>query len=146
MTSPTWPVLTGLRPDVILEICSRVLSFWTHQASMDTPGEIVATKSNRPMAQFEGRFEQQIQNKVTEVTTLKWQISLAKSELAKFKKRYNETAERLLERDRHQQKLQVSFDRLCLRTSIGDEDSCADEEAPAHEAPSPFGSGLGRAI
>ncbi|XP_075915429.1 E3 ubiquitin-protein ligase CCNB1IP1-like [Petromyzon marinus] len=133
-------VLAGLGPDVIQEICSRALSFWIFQMHQERLyQEHLAAKSKRLRVQSEDRFKQEIQNKVTEVATLKRQFSLAKSELAKFKKRYNEAAEKLLERDREQKKLQVSYDRLRLRSYAIDEGRRAEEEeAPNGAASSPF--------
>ncbi|XP_021349651.1 E3 ubiquitin-protein ligase CCNB1IP1-like isoform X2 [Mizuhopecten yessoensis] len=100
-------VLAGQKPETIMEICTRALSFWTYQAHQErTYQEYVATKAKERAVQLEQYYEQIVSRTQTELTSLKTQLSASKKELDTTKKKHNEIAEKLLERNRQYQKLQ----------------------------------------
>ncbi|ESP00316.1 hypothetical protein LOTGIDRAFT_140959 [Lottia gigantea] len=127
-------VLAGLKPDIVMEICTRSLSFWTYQTHHEKSyQEYVANKAKERSVQLENYYEQINQWRTTEVVflgqgqnlevpavlcdnneiyfLLYFQyfliFSAAKKELEAAKKKYNEASEKLMEKSRQNQKLQV---------------------------------------
>ncbi|EDO33309.1 predicted protein, partial [Nematostella vectensis] len=102
-------VLAGQRPEVIMEVSSRALAFWTYQTHQErTYQEYVATKSKEKITQMEQYYEQVIAKTNSEISLLKNQISDKIKELEDLKKRHNEVLEKLMDKSRQYLKLQVS--------------------------------------
>ncbi|XP_028411080.1 E3 ubiquitin-protein ligase CCNB1IP1-like isoform X2 [Dendronephthya gigantea] len=106
-------ILAGQRPETIMEICSRALSFWTYQAHQErTYQEYVSSKSKEKNIQLENYYEQLIAKSQQEISSLKSEISNKVKELDETRKRLHEASEKLQERSRQHQKLQVMYDTL----------------------------------
>ncbi|XP_030832215.1 E3 ubiquitin-protein ligase CCNB1IP1-like [Strongylocentrotus purpuratus] len=106
-------VLAGQRPEIILEACSRALTFWTYQIDQERMyQDYVAKKAKERNTQMEQYCEQLLNRTQTEVTSLKSQISALRREVETTKKRYNDVYEKLVERNRQHQKLQLMYDSL----------------------------------
>ncbi|CAB3991793.1 E3 ubiquitin- ligase CCNB1IP1-like [Paramuricea clavata] len=106
-------ILAGQRPETIMEICSRALSFWTYQAHQErTYQEYVSNKAKEKNVQLENYYEQLIAKSQQEISSLKSEISTKVKELEETKKRLHEASEKLQERSRQHQKLQVMYDTL----------------------------------
>ncbi|XP_066295784.1 E3 ubiquitin-protein ligase CCNB1IP1-like [Branchiostoma lanceolatum] len=110
-------VLAGQRPEVIMEICSRAMSFWTYQSHQErTYQEYMCNKAKERSVQLEKYYEQVLTTTQAELSSLKNQISANRKELESTKKRFNEVSEKLMERNRQHQKLQSMYDALRRRT------------------------------
>uniref|UniRef100_A0A8C4QAR2 Cyclin B1 interacting protein 1 n=1 Tax=Eptatretus burgeri TaxID=7764 RepID=A0A8C4QAR2_EPTBU len=111
-------VLAGLRPDVIMEICSRALAFWTYQIHQERLyQDYMLGKAQNRISHIEKHFEQQLETRTTEVSALKREVGNLRRELEQSRRRCGEVTERLMDRNRQQQKLQAQFDSLRRRTS-----------------------------
>ncbi|KAG8140730.1 hypothetical protein E2320_003390, partial [Naja naja] len=117
-------VLAGLRPEIILDISSRALAFWTYQ--------------------MEKVYTQQLQSKDMELISMKSEISSLKKVLEEYKKKFTELSEKLMERNRQYQKLQGLYDSLRLR-NIAVANQEASQEPPMMPQPAVFGFPLGNA-
>ena len=71
--------------------------------------EYLATKSMEKTQQQESYYEQQLAVHQSEVSTLKSQVIGLKKDLETIKTKCNEASEKLMEKTRQYQKLQVSF-------------------------------------
>lgn len=110
-------ILAGQRPETIMEICSRALSFWTYQAHQErTYQEYVSNKAKEKNTQLENYYEQMIAKTQQEIMSLKSEISSKGKELEDTKKRLHEASEKLQERGRQHHKLQVMYDTLRRKT------------------------------
>lgn len=110
-------VLAGQKPEVILEVCSRAIAFWTYQVHQDRVyQEHVATKSKERVIQVEQYYEQLLNRVQAEANLLKTQNASLKKELETTKKQYLEITDRIKEKSRQHQKLQLMYDALRRRT------------------------------
>ncbi|XP_072167255.1 E3 ubiquitin-protein ligase CCNB1IP1-like isoform X2 [Diadema setosum] len=106
-------VLAGQRPEVILEICSRAVAFWTYQIHQErTYQDYVATKVKERSTQVEQYYEQLLSRTRAEASSLKAQVTALKKEIEMNKKRYHDISEKLMERSRQYQKLQLLYDAM----------------------------------
>ncbi|XP_071846055.1 E3 ubiquitin-protein ligase CCNB1IP1-like isoform X2 [Apostichopus japonicus] len=110
-------VLAGQKPEVILEVCSRAISFWTYQVHQDRVyQEHVATKAKERAIQMEQYYEQLLNRIQAEANSLKMQNASLKREMETTKKQYLEISDRIKEKSRQHQKLQLMYDALRRRT------------------------------
>ncbi|XP_048380455.2 E3 ubiquitin-protein ligase CCNB1IP1 [Stegostoma tigrinum] len=110
-------VLSGLRPELILDIASRALAFWTYQIHQERLyQEYAYSKAEGRLRQMEKLYTQQIQGKDMEVSNTRGEVASLKKLLEEYKKKYSEISEKLMERNRQYQKLQGLYDSLRLRT------------------------------
>ncbi|XP_059806711.1 E3 ubiquitin-protein ligase CCNB1IP1 [Hypanus sabinus] len=110
-------VLAGLRPEIILDIASRALAFWTYQIHQERMyQEYAYSKAEGRLRQMEKMYTQQIQGKDMEVSNSRSEVSSLKKLLDEYKKKYSEMSEKLMERNRQYQRLQGLYDSLRLRS------------------------------
>ncbi|KAG8232135.1 hypothetical protein J437_LFUL012144 [Ladona fulva] len=103
-------VLAGLRPETILDIATRAISFWSYQVHQERLfQETAASKIRDRQHQIEEFYESNITQLKTEVAGLKRQLDNAKKELENQTQRAEEAAEQLREKIQQYQKLQVSI-------------------------------------
>uniref|UniRef100_A0A8C5QSX2 Cyclin B1 interacting protein 1 n=1 Tax=Leptobrachium leishanense TaxID=445787 RepID=A0A8C5QSX2_9ANUR len=108
--------LAGLRPELVLDICSRALAFWTYQVYQERLyQEYNHSKAEGNLKQMEKLCAQQIQNKDTELSAMKGEVNSLKKMLEEYKRKYTELSEKLMERNRQYQKLQGMYDAMRLR-------------------------------
>ncbi|GIX72088.1 e3 ubiquitin-protein ligase CCNB1IP1 [Caerostris extrusa] len=99
-------VLAGQRPEVIFEICSRAISFWTYQVHQEIMfQEYVSTKVKERSQQLEKYYENIFQKTRNELDS-------TRNELEASKKRAAELSEKLKERIRQHEKLQYLYEAL----------------------------------
>lgn len=109
-------VLAGLRPEIVLDISSRALAFWTYQVHQERLyQEYNFTKAEGHLKQMEKIYTQQIQSKDVELTAMKGEVTSMKKVLEEYKKKFSDISEKLMERNRQYQKLQGLYDSLRLR-------------------------------
>ncbi|XP_062586683.1 E3 ubiquitin-protein ligase CCNB1IP1-like [Saccostrea cucullata] len=145
-------VLAGKRPEIIMEICTRALSFWSYQIHQERVyQEYVGSKAKERAAQLEQYYEQVISQTSAELNSLKLQLTATKKDLESFKKKYNEASEKVVEKNRQYQKLQSLFDALkrkCITPSTfegGDAVSSGKAWNPLANFTMPIGSDQGSA-
>ncbi|XP_022782786.1 E3 ubiquitin-protein ligase CCNB1IP1-like [Stylophora pistillata] len=110
-------VLAGQKPEVIMEICSRALAFWTYQTHQEKMyQDYVANKAREKASQLEQYYSQVLSKVQAEVSSLKTQTSNDKKELEDIKKRNNELSEKIMEKNRQYLKLQGMYDSLRRKT------------------------------
>ncbi|XP_066133361.1 E3 ubiquitin-protein ligase CCNB1IP1 isoform X2 [Saccopteryx bilineata] len=109
-------VLAGLRPEIVLDISSRALAFWTYQVHQERLyQEYKFSKAEGHLKQMEKIHTQQIQSKDVELTSMKGEVNSMKKVLEEYKKKFSDISEKLMERNRQYQKLQGLYDSLRLR-------------------------------
>ncbi|GBM54255.1 E3 ubiquitin-protein ligase CCNB1IP1, partial [Araneus ventricosus] len=106
-------VLAGQRPEVIFEICSRAISFWTYQVHQEIMfQEYVSTKIKERSYQLEKYYENIFQKTRNELDNIKQQLESTRHELEISKKKSAELAEKLKDRIRQHEKLQYLYEAL----------------------------------
>ncbi|XP_022105245.1 E3 ubiquitin-protein ligase CCNB1IP1-like [Acanthaster planci] len=104
-------VLAGQKPDTILEVCTRAMAFWTYQIQQERIyQDYVANKSKERSAQLEQYYEHTVTKLQSEIASLKHQMSAVKKELESSKKQYHDLSDKMAERTRQHQKLQIMYD------------------------------------
>ncbi|TNM93772.1 E3 ubiquitin-protein ligase CCNB1IP1 [Takifugu rubripes] len=112
-------VLAGLRPDIILDITARALSFWSYQIHQEHMyQEYSLTRAEAQLKQMEKVLTQQNQCRELELTAMRGEITSLKKVMEDYKRKYSEVSERLMERNRQYQKLQGLYDSLRLRNMV----------------------------
>ncbi|CAG8487426.1 7135_t:CDS:2, partial [Dentiscutata heterogama] len=105
-------VLSGLRPDIIMEICSRALSFWTYQTTQEACFQEMMYKSlEDKYTQLEKQVQGLMRDAQSEVTTLQKDMELEK-------RKTHDLAEQLQEKGRQFSKLQLMYDKLKRRSLV----------------------------
>ncbi|CAG8800439.1 28471_t:CDS:2, partial [Dentiscutata erythropus] len=105
-------VLSGLRPDIIVEICSRALSFWTYQTTQEACFQEMMYKSlEDKYTQLEKQVQSLMREAQSEVTTLQKDMELEK-------RKTHDLAEQLQEKGRQFSKLQLMYDKLKRRSLV----------------------------
>ncbi|XP_015247258.1 PREDICTED: E3 ubiquitin-protein ligase CCNB1IP1 [Cyprinodon variegatus] len=123
-------VLAGLRPDIVLDISSRALAFWTYQVHQERMyQEYSLSRADTQLKQMEKVLTQQNQSRELELTAMRGEISSLKKVMEEYKRKYSEVSERLMERNRQYQKLQGLYDSLRLRNMVV---GAGDREMPSH--------------
>ncbi|XP_078325974.1 E3 ubiquitin-protein ligase CCNB1IP1-like isoform X2 [Crassostrea virginica] len=106
-------VLAGKRPEIIMEICSRAMSFWSYQIHQERVyQEYIGSKAKERAAQLEQYYEQVISRTSAELNSLKSQLTATKKDLENFKKKYHDASEKVADKYRQYQKLQSMYDAL----------------------------------
>ncbi|XP_018413690.1 PREDICTED: E3 ubiquitin-protein ligase CCNB1IP1 [Nanorana parkeri] len=109
-------MLAGLRPEIVLDICSRALAFWTYQVYQERLyQEYNYSKAEGHLKQVEKLYTHQIQSKDAEMAAMKGEVNSLKKILEEYKRKYSELSEKLMERNRQYNKLQGMYDGLRLR-------------------------------
>ncbi|XP_006037761.1 E3 ubiquitin-protein ligase CCNB1IP1 [Alligator sinensis] len=137
-------VLAGLRPEIVLDISSRALAFWTYQVHQERLyQEYTFSKAEGHLKQMEKVYTQQLQSKDVELTSMKSEVSSLKKVLEEYKKKFSDLSEKLMERNRQYQKLQGLYDSLRLR-NIAVANQEAAYEPPMMPQPAIFGFPLNK--
>ncbi|XP_069471127.1 E3 ubiquitin-protein ligase CCNB1IP1 [Ambystoma mexicanum] len=141
-------VLAGLRPEIVLDISSRGLAFWTYQVYQERLyQEYTYSKAEGQLKQMEKVYTQQVHSKDMELTAMKGEVTSLKKVLEEYKKKYSEVSEKLMERNRQYQKLQGLYDSLRLRNiAVVNHEACSAHEHSLMPQPGVFGFPLGNAL
>eukprot|EP00118_Oscarella_pearsei_P006060 m.27682 g.27682 ORF g.27682 m.27682 type:complete len:311 (+) comp30276_c0_seq1:75-1007(+) len=129
-------VLAGQRPEVVMEICSRAISFWSYQAYYErTYQEYIASHAKEKCSQLQQYYEQALSRSQTELQSLKQQVQGTKKEIEEEKKRSNDVSEKLMEKSRQYQKLQAMYDSLRRRAITPGTFGSTDEPRARQQPP-----------
>ncbi|XP_038071970.1 E3 ubiquitin-protein ligase CCNB1IP1-like [Patiria miniata] len=143
-------VLAGQKPDTILEVCTRAMAFWTYQIQQERIyQDYIANKSKERSTLQEQYYEHTVTKLQAENASLKNQVSAVKKDLESSKKRSHDLADKLTERTRQHQKLQIIHDALRRRSidvrtldpSASHEGLGRNQAAPLVSYDHPFSSG-----
>ncbi|XP_068612086.1 E3 ubiquitin-protein ligase CCNB1IP1 [Brachionichthys hirsutus] len=126
-------VLAGLRPDIVLDISTRAMTFWSYQVHQEHMYQKHSlSRAEAQLKQMEKVLTQQNQCRELELSAMSAEIASLKKVMEDYKRKYSEVSERLMERNRQYQKLQALYDSLRLRNMVvgtGDRDPA---QHPAH--------------
>ncbi|XP_071765243.1 E3 ubiquitin-protein ligase CCNB1IP1 [Centroberyx gerrardi] len=135
-------VLAGLRPDIVLDISSRALAFWSYQIHQERMyQEYSLSRAEAQLKQMETVLTQQNQSRELELTAMRGEIASLKKVMEEYKRKYSEVSERLMERNRQYQKLQGLYDSLRLRNMVV---GVGERDAPLQPGHHSFNTGVAR--
>ncbi|XP_056384349.1 E3 ubiquitin-protein ligase CCNB1IP1 isoform X2 [Hyla sarda] len=138
-------MLAGLRPEIILDICSRALTFWTYQVYQERLyQEYNYSQAEGHLKQVEKLYSHQVQSKESELLAMKGEVNSLKKLLEEYKRKYSEISEKLMERNRQYTKLQGTYDALRLRNiAVVNREASTSRERSQQDHYGPFGSTMG---
>ncbi|KAG0287124.1 hypothetical protein BGZ96_008905 [Linnemannia gamsii] len=107
-------ILSGLRPEVITEICTRAISFWTYQTSQEAKYQEMAQKTLEDKV---GQLERQLQRTTREVNA---ELNALQKDIEQEKRKAANLTDQLDEKSRLLSKLQTMYDRQKRRPLFPD--------------------------
>ncbi|KAF0473751.1 E3 ubiquitin-protein ligase CCNB1IP1 [Gigaspora margarita] len=111
--------LSGLRPDIIMEICSRALSFWTYQTTQENCfQEMLYRDLEDKYADLEKQVQVLIRESESEVNVLKAKFQTLQKDMELEKRKTHDLNEQLQEKGRQLSKLQSMYDKLKRRSLV----------------------------
>ncbi|TFK43223.1 hypothetical protein BDQ12DRAFT_718460 [Crucibulum laeve] len=111
-------VLSGLTPSIILEICSRAISFWQYQIHQEkhVPGnsfqQAVVRNMNEKNAQLQKQFDNVVREANSEISLLTNKTTELEQDLEVERRKVRELQEVSRERDKEYQKLKAQHDKI----------------------------------
>ncbi|XP_075048256.1 E3 ubiquitin-protein ligase CCNB1IP1 isoform X1 [Mixophyes fleayi] len=138
-------MLAGLRPEIVLDVCSRALVFWTYQVYQERLyQEYTYSKAEGHLKQVEKLYAHQVQNKDSELAAMKGEVNSLKKILEEYKRKYSELSEKLMERNRQYHKLQGMYDGLRLRNiAVANREASTNGERAQQDQFGVFGISMG---
>lgn len=134
-------VLAGLRPDIVLDISARALTFWSYQVHHERMyQEYSLSRAEAQLKQMDKILTQQNQSRELELSAMRGEVASLKRVMEEYKRKYSEVSEKLMERNRQYQKLQGLYDSLRLRNMVV---GMGDKEIAQHEHHD-FNTGMSR--
>nr|CAD7433668.1 unnamed protein product [Timema monikensis] len=117
-------VLSGMNPEIILDVCSRAITFWNYQMYQESLYQSACVKRTRETVQeLETFYENQVTTLKTELGRGIKKLRDSKDEEKRLSLRLAEMNERFLEQNRQMKKLQDeinSLQRRSLSSSVSD--------------------------
>ncbi|KAF9081816.1 hypothetical protein BGX23_000415 [Mortierella sp. AD031] len=117
-------ILSGLRPDVIMEICTRAVSFWTYQTSQEAKYQEMTQKTLEDKV---GQLERQLQRMTREVNVelngFRDTVSGLQKDIEQEKHKSADLTDQLDEKSRQLSNLQTMYDRQKRRPLFPDPSS-----------------------
>ncbi|KAF9285786.1 hypothetical protein BGZ88_009398 [Linnemannia elongata] len=114
-------ILSGLRPEVIMEICTRAISFWTYQTSQEAKYQEMSQKTLEDKL---GQLERQLQRMTREVNVelngFRDTVSALQKDIEQEKRKAADLTDQLDEKSRQLSKLQTMYDRQKRRPLFPD--------------------------
>ncbi|XP_066458048.1 E3 ubiquitin-protein ligase CCNB1IP1 [Eleutherodactylus coqui] len=134
-------MLAGLRPEIVLDICSRALAFWTYQVYQERLyQEYNHSRTEEHLKQMEKIYAHQLQSKDSELVAMKGEINSLKKMLEEYKRKYSEVSEKLMERNRQYTKLQGIYDTLRLHNvAVVNQEASRSRERSQQDQSESFG-------
>ncbi|KAL4081945.1 hypothetical protein V8B97DRAFT_131435 [Scleroderma yunnanense] len=106
-------VLSGLSPSIIMEICSRALSFWQYQMHQESSFQQAVTRSlNDRNAQLQKQLENVVREANGEITLLGNKIAELERDLEFERRRVHELQDASREREKEYQRLKDQHDKV----------------------------------
>ncbi|KAF9192194.1 cyclin B1 interacting protein 1, E3 ubiquitin protein ligase [Haplosporangium sp. Z 11] len=107
-------ILSGLRPEVIMEICTRAISFWTYQTSQEAKYQEMTRKSLEDKLSL---VEKQLQRMTRDVNI---ELSALQKDVEQERRKSADLSEKLDEKTRQLSKLQALYDQQKRRPLFPD--------------------------
>ncbi|CAG8562877.1 11698_t:CDS:10, partial [Ambispora gerdemannii] len=111
-------VLSGLRPDFIMEICTRALSFWTYQTTQEACFQEMLYKNLEDNQRLLFITIHHLLTGISSSSALREKVSALQKEIELEKRKSHDLSEQLQEKGRQFSKLQVMYDKLKRRTLV----------------------------
>ncbi|KAG0318628.1 hypothetical protein BG000_004125, partial [Podila horticola] len=109
-------ILSGLRPEVIMEICTRALSFWTYQTTQEAKYQEMAQKNlEDKLGIVEKQHQRMTREMNAELTGFRETVGTLQRDLEQEKRKAVELNEQVEEKTRQLSRLQTTFDRIKRR-------------------------------
>ncbi|KAF8450752.1 hypothetical protein L210DRAFT_2409717 [Boletus edulis BED1] len=106
-------VLSGLSPSIIMEICSRALSFWQYQIHQENSFQHAVTRNlNDKNAQLQKQLDNVVREANGEINLLGSKVAELERDLELERRKVLELQDASREREKEYQKLKVEFDDL----------------------------------
>ncbi|XP_060808606.1 E3 ubiquitin-protein ligase CCNB1IP1-like [Amyelois transitella] len=125
-------VLAGLKPDTIMDVAMRAMSFWSYQIEQETLyQESMAKHSREKLECLEEIHNLNLQKIKAELETCKRKIASLQEEYSAKRRQNEELKARLEERSRKIQKLTFQLDaqkRKDIRVNNNDESQCVNKQ------------------
>ncbi|KAF9452186.1 hypothetical protein P691DRAFT_722507 [Macrolepiota fuliginosa MF-IS2] len=113
-------VLSGLSPSVILEICSRAISFWQYQIHQENSfQQAVIRNINDKNAQLQKQLENVVREANSEINLLSNKTAQLERDLELERRKVRDLQDASRERDKEYQKLKAQHDKLKRRALLG---------------------------
>ncbi|KAI0366384.1 hypothetical protein BV20DRAFT_652995 [Pilatotrama ljubarskyi] len=113
-------VLSGLNPTIILEICSRALSFWQYQIHQEHSFQQALYRNvTEKNAQLEKRLENVIREANGEISLLTNKLSDLERDLEAERRKAATLHDSLKESEKEYQKLKTQYDKLKRKALLG---------------------------
>ncbi|KAG0377763.1 hypothetical protein BGX24_005504 [Mortierella sp. AD032] len=123
-------ILSGLRPEIIMEICTRAISFWTYQTSQEAKYQEMAQKTLEDKV---GLLERQLQRMTREVNVelngFRDTVSVLQKDVEQEKRKCADLTDQLDEKSRQLSRLQTMYDRQKRRPLFPAETSSASQRS-----------------
>ncbi|KAF9780288.1 hypothetical protein BJ322DRAFT_328887 [Thelephora terrestris] len=113
-------VLSGLSPSLILEICSRALSFWQYQIHQENSYQQSVLKyANEKNAHLQKQLDNVIREANGELNLLNSKLQALERDVELEKRKNRDLQETSRERDKEYQKLKTQYDRMKRKALLG---------------------------
>ncbi|XP_065343262.1 E3 ubiquitin-protein ligase CCNB1IP1-like [Cloeon dipterum] len=129
-------VLTGLSPEIVMDIMNRSFSFWTYQTSLTRKHQEGVIKSYKDkLSKLESSYESLVAKIRQEVHVLRKKVEEMEKERQELLSRLDDSARKLSERNRENQKLH----NACNAIRIANLNSVDSNEPPEESNFTSFG-------
>ncbi|KAN0097661.1 hypothetical protein V8E55_002107 [Tylopilus felleus] len=124
-------VLSGLSPSIIMEICSRALSFWQYQIHQENSFQHAVTRNlNDKNAQLQKQLENVIREANGEINLLGSKVAELERDLELERRKVHELQDTSREREKEYQKLKAQLDRVKRRALLGPDAGASGANQP----------------
>ncbi|KAI6047097.1 hypothetical protein EDC04DRAFT_585983 [Pisolithus marmoratus] len=124
-------VLSGLSPSIIMEICSRALSFWQYQVHQESSfQQAVSRNLNDRNAQLQKQLENVIREANGEIRLLGDKMTELERDLELERRKVRELQDTSREREKEYQRLKAQLDKVKRKALLGP-DTATRAIAPA---------------
>ncbi|KAK5670763.1 hypothetical protein BDV3_005041 [Batrachochytrium dendrobatidis] len=130
-------VISGLRPDLIIEIVGRAISFWMYQVSQEAAYQAMVRKDlDDQCSKLERQLQSLVREANQEIAALQESLSSTVKTNELEKRRHHELAEQFAEKTRQFQKLQALYDKLKRKSLVAQQKDGHSTAIPADLTPS----------
>ncbi|KAF9924334.1 hypothetical protein FBU30_005672 [Linnemannia zychae] len=103
-------VLSGLRPEIVMEICTRAISFWTYQTSQEAIYQETMQKTlEGKIGQLEGQNQRMTREVNVELNGFRETVNNLQKDIEQEKRKSADLMDQLDERSRQLSKLQTIY-------------------------------------
>ncbi|KAF8332862.1 uncharacterized protein EI90DRAFT_2918189 [Cantharellus anzutake] len=128
-------ILSGLSPTIILEICSRAMSFWQYQIHQESSfQQAVLRNANERNAQMQKQLENVVREANSELSLLNTKVAALERDLEVERRKNRDLMDAAKDKDAEYQKLKGQLDKMKRKALLGSTSlSAAAQNADASE-------------